>query len=74
MADKPVSAKTLRGVPAAELRAQVETLRRDLWTARLQLRAGTTQQPHRVRRMRRQIARMATVLRESQVSGTPGAS
>ena len=72
MADKPASAKTLRGIPAAELQGQVETLRRDLWTARMQLRAGTTQQPHRVRRMRRQIARMATVLREAQIAGTRG--
>jgi large subunit ribosomal protein L29 len=65
MADKPASAKTLRGVPPAELQGQIETLRRDLWTSRLQQRAGTAQQPHRLRGMRRQIARLLTVLRES---------
>ena len=67
MAGKPVqSLKDLRGLSDAEWQEQLQTLRRDLWTARLKAREGSLQKVHQVGVMRRQIARLHTIREEQQ--------
>ena len=63
---KRPKAQELRGLPAADLKAQVEQLRQELWQQRLKVREGALQQTHQLRAARRQIARIATVLNEQQ--------
>lgn len=58
--------KDLRAIPEADLRQRVAEMRKELTVLRLKARQGAVEQPHRIRMMRRDIARMLTVLRESR--------
>jgi len=62
-------AETLRQMTEEELRGRIEQLREEQF--RLRFRASTTQleNPMLVRDIRRDIARINTVLRERQLSG-----
>jgi large subunit ribosomal protein L29 len=64
--------KELRALPESELRARLETLRRDLWQTRMKAAAGSGQQPHQTRATRRQIARVLTLLNETRRKGSSG--
>ena len=67
MAEKHPSAKTLRELPEAEAQAQLEKLQADLWQQRVKAREGALQQTHLMPLIRRQIARINTILRERQL-------
>jgi large subunit ribosomal protein L29 len=54
----------LRGLPEAELRQRLAQTRQELVTLRLKAKQGALEQPHQIRQMRREIARIFTVLRE----------
>ena len=60
-----VTMKELRGVPPAELSQRVEQTRREIGAIRLKGKQGVLEQPHRIRLMRRDMARMLTVLNEA---------
>ncbi len=62
MSKKAPNAKELRGMPEADLKTQLETLRQELWQSRAKARQGALQQTHLLRSLRRQIARAQTVL------------
>ena len=64
MAEKRPGTKELRGLPEADIRAQLAKLRQDLWQQRVKTREGALPQTHQLRLMRRQIARIQTVLAE----------
>jgi len=64
MATTPRGVKELRGLGAAELQAQIEQLRQDLWEQRVKAKEGALPQTHLPRVARRQIARIQTILRE----------
>ena len=64
--------KDLRALPEADLRGQLETLRRELWQQRIKLREGALQHTHVVRRLRRQIARVSTVLGDVRRTAAAG--
>lgn len=65
MADKKKTPiKELRGQPDADLRGQVDALRRELWQQRQKIQDGSVQQTHQLRAGRRQIARIQTLLHE----------
>ena len=66
MAERRPTAKTLRALPAADLAAQRDTLRRELWQHRLKAKDGSLQQMHHLGALRRQIARILTVQHEQQ--------
>jgi large subunit ribosomal protein L29 len=66
MAESATRAKDLRAVPAADLAAQLAALRQQLWQHRLKARDGSLQQTHQLPMIRRQIARIQTVLREGR--------
>ena len=72
MAEAWPRAKDLRALTAADMNGQLETLRKQLWEQRIKAKDGALQQTHGLRLMRRQIARVQTVLRE-QARKTPGA-
>ena len=66
MGDKPATTgvKELRGLGPAELQAQLEKLRQELWDQRVKAKEGALQQTHQLSEARRQIARIQTILRE----------
>lgn len=66
MAEKRSNAKTLRALPATDLAAQRTALRLELWHHRLKAKDGSLQQTHHLGALRRQIARISTILREQQ--------
>ena len=54
----------LRGLPETELRQKLLETRKELAALRLKVSQGSTEQPHQIRRTRRHVARILTVLRE----------
>jgi len=56
----------LRTMPEAELHKRVAEMRKELAALRLKARQGVAEQPHRIRLMRRDIARMLTVMTEQK--------
>ncbi len=66
MADKRPDAKALRGLPEADIRSQLAQLRNELWQFRLKARDGSLQQSHHMPVVRRQIARIETILSEKR--------
>ena len=60
--------KELRALTDPELRQRLDQARKDLRGLRLNASRGTIEQPHRIRQMRRDIARMLTMLGESSRS------
>ena len=63
MADNKLSRTSeLRALPDADLTAQLEKLRRDMWQNRLKAKDGSSLQTHQLLAFRRQIARIQTVL------------
>ena len=69
MAESRIDTKALRAAPAADLVAQVDALRRERWEHRLKLADGSIRQTHRLRILRRQLARILTVQREQAAAG-----
>ena len=65
MSERP-KPKELRATPAPELQTQLNALRQELWQQRQTIKDGTLQKTHQLRVLRRQIARVHTVIRESQ--------
>ena len=72
MPDTAGSAKELRGMTAADLQGQLEKLRRELWQLRLKTKDGSLPQSHQLKIMRRQIARVHTVLNEPRAASVKG--
>ncbi len=65
MAKKRPTAKALRELPRADLLAQVEKLRQELWQHRIKTKEGAAAEMHHIPALRRQIARIHTVLKEA---------
>ena len=74
MAAKRPRAKELRGLPQADIEAQLTGLRLELWQHRQKTKEGAQPKMHQIPAMRRQIARIHTVLREQQKLASPGVS
>jgi len=56
----------LRGMSAQELRKEEQDLRDQIWKLRMQLASGQLDNPQQVRRSRRDLARVLTIIREQQ--------
>lgn len=54
----------VRGLPAPDVRQRVEQLRQEIHAIRVKGNQGTVEQPHRIRLMKREIARCLTALNE----------
>ena len=70
MAEARPAFSELRGLPEADLQAQLGKLRQELWQHRVKAKEGAAQQTHHAALIRRQIARIMTVLREQQLNQT----
>lgn len=64
MAEKSLKAKDLRGLPEADMKEKLSKLRQTQWQNRLKSRDGSLKQMHVLRRTRREIARIHTILQE----------
>jgi len=64
MAEKRPTAKALRELPRADVLAQLAQLRQELWHHRIKIKEGAAAEMHQIPALRRQIARIHTVLRE----------
>jgi large subunit ribosomal protein L29 len=58
----------LRAMSAEEMAKEEEELRAEIWKLRLQLTTGQLQDPQKVRRARRDLARLLTVRRETELA------
>ncbi|HEX9780244.1 MAG TPA: 50S ribosomal protein L29 [bacterium] len=68
MAKTSVRLSDLRALPPSEVREQVDGLRQELWRHRIKIKQGSSQQTHRVRELRRDIARRLGVLNERKAA------
>ena len=68
MSDKN-SAKDLRAMSAKELAALVRSLREELFNLRLQQATGQLENPAVIKDVKRNIARVKTVIRERELRG-----
>ena len=59
-----LKASELRATTAEELRQKREELQRQLAELRLKAAQGAVEQPHRIRQMKRDLARIQTVMHE----------
>jgi large subunit ribosomal protein L29 len=63
----PSKATELRDLPDDELLSRIESAKEELFNLRFQLATGQLDNPARLRVLKRDIARVATVLRERQI-------
>ena len=71
MAEKRPTPQELRALPEADLESQAHTLRQELWQLRTKARDGSLQQTHVLPVVRRQLARLQTILAEQRRSREP---
>jgi large subunit ribosomal protein L29 len=64
-----MKASDIRQKNPAELKVELLRLRKEQFTARMQSASGQLSQPHFVKELRRDIARVKTVLREKRDNG-----
>ena len=59
----------LRKLSSDELKKQIVTKKEELFTKRMQLASGNLEKPRELRTIRRDIARMKTILKEREMDG-----
>lgn len=64
-----MKALEMRSMEPAALQAEIENLRRELLELRCKVALGEDVRPHRLREIRKEIARMLTILREKGNEG-----
>jgi large subunit ribosomal protein L29 len=65
-------AAELRDVPADELLARIDAAKEELFNLRFQLATGQLDNPARMKVVRHEVARIATVLREREIEESLG--
>ncbi len=63
----PSKAAELRDLPDDELVARIESAKEELFNLRFQLATGQLDNPARMKQVRHDVARIATVLREREI-------
>ncbi len=63
-----MKASDLREMPTSELLNRIETMRKDMFNLKLAARADTLENPQQIRGLRKDMARMLTVLRERELA------
>ena len=66
-----MKAKEIRELTEAEAQAKLRDLRQELFNLRLQQQTARLERPSRIREVRRDMARIETVLRERQLRAAP---
>jgi large subunit ribosomal protein L29 len=59
----------LRELPEAELHARLDTAKEELFNLRFQLATGQLDNPMRIKEVRREVARILTVITERELAG-----
>ena len=62
----------IREMSEAELNAELNKMKKDLFNLRFQHVTGQLENPILLRQTRRDIARVKTIIREKEISGTEG--
>ncbi|HEX7246539.1 MAG TPA: 50S ribosomal protein L29 [Actinomycetota bacterium] len=70
----PSKAAELRGLPDDELLSRVDGAKEELFNLRFQQATGQLDNPARIREVRHDVARIATVLREREIETERGAT
>ena len=63
-----MKASDLREMPTSELLNKIETMRKDMFNLKLAARADSLENPQQIRGLRKDMARMLTVLRERELA------
>ena len=69
-----MKAKEIRELTEAEAQSKLRDLRQELFNLRLQQQTARLERPSRIREVRRDMARIETVLRERQLQPAPAAA
>jgi large subunit ribosomal protein L29 len=69
-----MKAKEIRELTDAEAQSKLRDLRQELFNLRLQQQTARLERPSRIREVRRDMARIETVLRERQLKTVPAAA
>jgi large subunit ribosomal protein L29 len=68
-----MKAKEIRELTEAEAQAKLRDLRQELFNLRLQQQTARLERASRIREVRRDVARIETILRERQLPAVPAA-
>lgn len=63
-----MKASEIRELTEAELRQKLQDCRRELFNLRVQQSSGRLEKPSRIRALRRDIARIMTVMRQQELA------
>ncbi len=63
-----MKAKEIRDLTTAEIEQQVKSLKEELFNLRFQLATGQLENTERIREVRKSIARIKTVIRQTEIS------
>ena len=66
-----MKAKEIRELTEAEAQSKLRDLRQELFNLRLQQQTARLERPSRIREVRRDMARIETILRERQLQAAP---
>jgi large subunit ribosomal protein L29 len=69
-----MKAKEIRELTEAEAQSKLRDLRQELFNLRLQQQTARLERPSRIREVRRDMARIETILRERQLQTAPPAA
>jgi large subunit ribosomal protein L29 len=69
----PGKAAELRELPEEELYARIDSAKEELFNLRFQLATGQLDNPSRLKEVRHDLARVATVLREREIEAEEAA-
>ncbi len=69
-----MKAKEIRELTDAEAQAKLRDLRQELFNLRLQQQTARLERPSRIREVRRNMARIETILRERQLPAAAAAA
>ncbi len=59
-----IKANELRNMTADEIRRKIEELKKSLYNLRTEAKAGRIEKPHKIKEIRKDVARCETVIRE----------
>ena len=59
-----ISANELRNMTSDEIRQKVDALKKELYGLRTEAKAGRIEKPHKIKDVRKDVARCETVLKE----------
>jgi large subunit ribosomal protein L29 len=59
-----IKANELRNMTVDEIKMKMETLKKDLYNLRTEVKAGRIEKPHKIGETKKDIARCETIIRE----------